>query len=241
MAVPAHAHAGMEQHLSLRSHFAVLAAAAAAASLSGCMDFLETAATQDPPGAGAAAVAPDDPDPDVPRPPAAPLVINEIDYDQRGADDAEFVEIVNPNPSAVDLADYRIELINGSNGRRYGSYAPTGRLDAGAYLVIGDQAVMDAMPAGTLTAPLKSGGLQNGPDAVRIVEAATGRVLDALHYEEAITDTGEGSPAPEDATGSPTSIGRCPDGFDSDDNGADFATMTPTPGAANDCAGLVSG
>ena len=84
-------------------------------------------------------------------------------------------------------------------------------------------------------------GRPHGPDAVRIVEAATGRVLDALHYEEAIPDTGEGSPAPEDATGSPTSIGRCPDGFDSDDNGADFATMTPTPGAANDCGVLRSG
>ena len=139
------------------------------------------------------------------------------------------------------MADYRIELVNGSNGRRYGSYAPAGRLDAGAYLVIGDPAVIASVPAGTLTAPLKSGGLQNGPDAVRIVEAATGRVLDGLHYEEAIPDTGEGSPAPEDATGSPSSIGRCPDGFDSDDNGADFAPMTPTPGAVNACAGLLSG
>ncbi|MDD9989791.1 MAG: lamin tail domain-containing protein [Spirochaetaceae bacterium] len=231
----------MEQLLSLRSLFAVLAAAAAAASLSGCMEFLETSATQDPPGAGAAAVAPDAPDPDVPRPPAAPLVINEVDYDQKGADDAEFMEIVNPNPSAVDLADYRIELINGSNGRRYGSYAPTGRLDAGAYLVIGDQAVIDAAAVGTVTLPLKSGGLQNGPDAVRIVEAATGRVLDGVHYRDAVPGFGEGAPAPRDDTSSPTSIGRCPDGFDSDDNGADFGTMTPSPGAANACAGLISG
>ena len=107
--------------------------------------------------------------------------------------------------------------------------------------MIGDQAVIDAAPAGTVTAPLKSGGLQNGPDAVRVVEAATGRVLDALHYEEAIPDIGEGRPAPEDAGDSPASIGRCPDGFDSDDNGADFAAMAPSPGAPNACAGLVSG
>jgi len=231
----------MEHLLSLRSFLAMLAAVAAGASLSGCMDFLDTAGTQDPPGAGTAAAAPDDADPDVPRPPAAALVINEVDYDQRGADDAEFVEVVNPNPSAVDLADYRIELINGSNGRRYGSYAPTGRLEAGAYLVIGDQAVIDAMSSGTVTLPLKSGGLQNGPDAVRIVEAATGRVLDGVHYRDAVPGFGEGAPAPRDDTGAPTSIGRCPDGFDSDDNGADFATMTPSPGAANACAGLISG
>ncbi len=198
------------------------------------MDFTSNSESADP-------AAPDGSGADSPRPPALKLVINEVDYDQAGADDAEFVEILNPNSSAVELDDYRIELVNGANGRRYGSYAPAGRLDAGAYLVIGDQAVIHALPAGTAAVPLKSGGLQNGPDAVRIVEAATGRVLDALHYEEAIPDTGEGRPAPEDATDSPTSIGRCPDGFDSDDNGADFAAAPPTPGAANACAGLVSG
>ena len=207
------------------------------------MDFLDETSTRDEtsthdpssPG-GSGTPAPAGTDPDTSRPPALKLVINEVDYDQAGADDAEFVEIVNPNSDAVELDDYRIELVNGSNGRRYGSYAPAGRLDAGAYLVIGDRAVINALPAGTAAATLKSGGLQNGPDAVRIVEAATGRVLDALHYEEAIPDTGEGTPAPEDVTSSPTSIGRCPDGFDSDDNGADFATMTPTPGAVNACS-----
>lgn len=232
----------MEQLLSLRSLFAVLAAGMAAASLMGCMDFVDAASTQRTSRSGTAdAAAPDDADAGTPRPPALKLVINEFDYDQAGADTAEFVEIVNPNPSAVDLANYRIEMINGSNGRRYGSYAPTGRLDAGAYLVIGDQAVIASVPAGTLTAPLKSGGLQNGPDAVRIVEAATGRVLDGVHYRDAVPGIGEGAPAPRDDTGAPTSIGRCPDGFDSDDNGADFATMSPTPGAANACAGTVPG
>ena len=206
------------------------------------MDFPDATLTQRTSRSGTAdAAAPDDADTDTPRPPALKLVINEIDYDQAGADTAEFVEVFNPNPSAVDLADYRIELINGSNGRRYGSYAATGRLEAGAYLVIGDQAVIDATSAATVTLPLKSGGLQNGPDAVRIVEAATGRVLDGVHYREAVSGIGEGAPAPRDDTGSPTSISRCPDGFDSDDNGADFATMTPTPGAANACAGTVPG
>ena len=238
----------MEQLRCVRSRGAALATLLAAASLTGCMDFLDETSTRDEtsthdpssPG-GSGTPAPAGTDPDTSRPPALKLVINEVDYDQAGADDAEFVEIVNPNSDAVDLADYRVELINGSNGRGYGSYAAEGRLESGGYLVIGDPAVIASVPAGTHTAPLKSGGLQNGPDAVRIVETATGRVLDGLHYEEAIPDTGEGTPAPEDITNSPMSIGRCPDGFDSDDNGADFAPMTPTPGAANDCAGLVSG
>ena len=223
----------MGQLLSIRSHVAVLATILAAASLTGCMDFVDATSTN--------ATAPQDTDPDTPRPPALKLVINEVDYDQAGADTAEFVEIVNPNTSAVDLADYRIELVNGSNGRRYGSYTGAGRLAAGGYFVIADQTVIDSVPSGAVTAPLKSGGLQNGPDAIRIVEAATGRVLDAVHYMEAVPGFGEGDPAPKDDTGEPASIGRCPDGFDSDDNGADFAPMTPTPGAANDCAGLISG
>ena len=232
----------MEQLLSLRALVATVATSLAAASLIGCMDFVETTSTQDSLRSDTTdQTAADDTASDAPRPPALKLVINEVDYDQAGADTAEFVEIVNPNASAVDLADYRIELVNGSNGRRYGTYKATGRLAVGGYLVIADQAVINSVPSGTVTAPLKSGGLQNGPDAIRIVEAATGRVLDGLHYEEPVPDTGEGQPAPEDDTGAPASIGRCPDGFDSDDNGADFATMTPTPGAANDCADPVSG
>ena len=232
----------MKRFLSLRRIVAALATGVAAASLSGCMDFLDATSTQSPPHSDTAdATPPEDTAADDPRPPALKLVINEVDYDQAGADVAEFVEIVNPNTSAVDLADYRIELVNGSNGRRYGSYTTTGRLAAGGYFVIADQTVIDAVPTGTVSVPLKSSGLQNGPDAIRIVEAATGRVLDGVHYEEAVAGSGEGGPAPEDDTGAPASIGRCPDAFDSDDNGADFATMTPTPGAANACAGLISG
>ena len=232
---------GMEQSFSVRSLVAALATGIAATSLIGCMDFVETASTPDSPRSDTTdQTAADDTASDAPRPPALKLVINEVDYDQAGADTAEFVEIVNPNTTAVDLNDYLIELVNGSNGRRYGTYTTTGRLAAGGYFVIADRTVIDSVPSGTVTAPLKSGGLQNGPDAIRIVEAATGRVLDAVHYHDAVPGFGEGDPAPKDDTGEPTSIGRCPDGFDSDDNGADFAPMTPTPGAANACDGLIS-
>lgn len=218
---------GMRQFLWVRNVVAAMATSLAAASLSGCMDFPGTTATG---GRG-------DPQPDAPRSPAAKLTINEFDYDQAGADNAEFVEIVNPNAAAVDLTDYRIEMINGSNGRKYGTYAPAGSLPAGGYFVIADAAVIAALPAGTANMPLKSGGLQNGPDGIRIVEAGTGRVLDGVHYRDSVPGAGEGRPAPKDDTAAPTSIGRCNGGADSDDNGADFATMTPTPGAANACAG----
>ena len=67
------------------------------------------------------------------------------------------------------------------------------------------------------------------------MEVATGRVVDAVHYEGAVPGAGEGSPAPADGDDAAISIGRCPNGFDSSDNGGDFATMTATPGTSNSC------
>jgi len=42
------------------------------------------------------------------------LVINEVDYDQVGGDDAEFIEIKNVSGSVVNLTDVSLDLINGS-------------------------------------------------------------------------------------------------------------------------------
>ncbi len=114
-----------------------------------------------------------------------------------------------------------------------------GQLAADGFLVIADQAVIDEpnlLPAGTPTLVLTGTGIQNGPDGVRIVAKADGRVVDAVHYEGVVPGAGEGSPAPQDPDTDDTSIGRCPAGFDSNDNGLDFRTMTATPGAANTCS-----
>lgn len=173
-------------------------------------------------------------------PQKAALIVNEIDYDQPGSTDtAEFVEILNPGTSPVALSGYRIELVNGTNDKPYETYEATGSLAAGGFLVIADQAVIDAddLPDAATTVALTSAGLQNGPDAVRIVAKTDGRVVDAVHYESAVPGAGEGSPAPADAANAASkSIGRCPNGLDSNDNAADFRTMTPTPGAANTCS-----
>ena len=83
---------------------------------------------------------------------------------------------------------------------------------------------------------LLTDNLQNGPDAIRIVEKGTGRVVDGVHYEGAVPGAGEGSPAGRDSSAASKSIGRCANGFDSDDNLLDFRSMTATPGAANTCS-----
>ena len=96
------------------------------------------------------------------------------------------------------------------------------------------QDVIDDLPSGTPSLVLTGTGIQNGPDGVRIVAKADGRVVDAVHYEGVVLGAGEGSAAPQGPEDK--SIGRCPNGFDSNDNGLDFRTMTATPGAANACS-----
>ena len=181
--------------------------------------------------------------PDLPlAPPKAVLLINEIDYDQDGSsDNAEFIEILNSGSGAVDLSLYRVELVDGVRKTSYKDYELTGSLAAGGFLVIADKKIFDdnagLPPVGTDPLLLTSSGIQNGPDVVRIVAVADDRVVDAVHYERVVPGLGEGSPAPEDpAAETATSIGRCPSGFDSDDNGVDFRTMTATPGTANTCS-----
>ncbi len=171
--------------------------------------------------------------------PAAALLINEIDYDQPGSSDtAEFVEILNPGSSPVDLTGYRIEMVDVGDGEAYASYTGAGSLAAGKYLVIGDKAVLDAatLPDATVKIALGSSGLQQGPDAVRIVRIADEKVMDAVQYEGTPTGAGEGASAPTDPATAGKSIGRCPNGSDSNDNGTDFRAMTATPGKVNTCS-----
>ena len=179
--------------------------------------------------------------PDLPlMPQAATLLVNEIDYDQAGStDSAEFIEILNPGSAAVDLADYRFELVDGADDEPYQSVDGSGQLPGGGFLVLAKQSLIDTpsfLPAGTLTIALTGNSITNGPDGVRIVRQAGSRVVDAVHYEGVVPGAGEGSPAPQDPDTDTTSIGRCPAGFDSDDNGLDFRAMPATPGAANTCS-----
>ena len=176
--------------------------------------------------------------PDLPLMPSpAALLVNEIDYDQEGSSDAaEFIEILNPGSTAVDLSGYRFDLVDGADGDAYLSYDGAGQLAADGFLVIADQAVIDGLPNGTPSFVLSGNGITNGPDGVRIVSKADGRVVDAVHYEGAVPGSGEGSPAPQDPATASTSIGRCPAGFDSNDNGLDFREVPATPGSANTCS-----
>jgi hypothetical protein len=164
-----------------------------------------------------------------PPPPADPqLVINEIDYDQVGADAGGFVELRNNGTAELDLAGFALVLVDGGASVEYARRALTGTLAPGAYHVVS----IDA---------------QNGaPDGVAVLDTSTGVLLDALSYEGEITAATigsatytlvEGAALPATVADSNTADGsliRSPDGQDTNDAASDWTfTATATPGAAN--------
>lgn len=168
------------------------------------------------------------PPPPPPPPPSAKLVINEIDYDQVGADSGGFVEIANAGGSAAALDGIALVLVNGGDGLEYARSALSGSLAAGAYLSIELEA-------------------QNGaPDGVALVDTAAGALLDAFSYEGEITaavidgqtyNLVEGTALAAAVADSNTidgSLSRIPDKQDTNNAASDWAfTQTKTPGDAN--------
>jgi hypothetical protein len=165
---------------------------------------------------------------------ASGLRLNELDYEQASADAGEFVEVVNRAACEADLAGVALELVNGSDGKVYARYElaeAAASLASGARLVLGDPSVLSALPAGTPNLALNGSGLQNGPDAVRLVQGE--QVLDAVAYEGAVPGVDAGvSPADDEER----ALGRCPDGFDSGDPALDLRLAPPSPGASNTCS-----
>jgi large repetitive protein len=156
------------------------------------------------------------------------LVINEIDYDQVGADSGGFVEIANRGSTAATLDGIALVLVNGADGTEYARAALTGTIAAGGYLKVDIEA-------------------QNGaPDGVALIDTASKALLDALSYEGEIAaatidaqayDLVEGAALDAAIADSNTvdgSLSRIPDKADTNDAASDWEfTSTKTPGAAN--------
>ena len=103
-----------------------------------------------------------------------PIFINEIHYDNTGADSGEGVEVAGP--AGADLTNWRLVPYNGNDGA---AYAPTITLTG----VLSDQ------QNGFGTAFFTITGLQNGaPDGVALLNAA-GTVVQFLSYEGVFTAT----------------------------------------------------
>jgi Lamin Tail Domain len=167
------------------------------------------------------------PPPPPPPPPTSGLVINEVDYDQVGADGDGFVELKNTSTTEIDLSGIALVYVDGADSVEYDREALTGSLAPGAYLVV-------------------AGDAQNGaPDGLALVNT-DGALLDALSYEGSITaavisgrtySLVEGTMLPETVADSNTAAGslsRIPDGADTNNAASDWVfTTTLTRGAAN--------
>jgi hypothetical protein len=179
------------------------------------------------------------------------LVLNEIDVDQVGTDNAEYIELLAR--TETDLGGIAVVMLNGgvTPGQEYSriDLGPAGTLGAGACLVVAGPNVAVACGAGKLTPPGwdLTNRIQNGPcDALMLFDTIGRRVIDTVSYagvlhravlsgETAERDATEGSAgAPADSNTAVGSLGRLPDGQDTGQNGVDFR-FSPrlTPGAPN--------
>lgn len=108
----------------------------------------------------------------------AEVFINELHYDNAGADVGEAVEIVAT--AGENLAGYRVWLYNGSN-------APNTAKTYGSAAVPAAQARTCGASVGITTVTWPRDGLQNGPsDGIALIDG-NGNVVEFISYEGAIT------------------------------------------------------
>ena len=178
------------------------------------------------------------------------LVINEVDYDQIGSDNAEFIEIYNPSLAPISLANKQLLLITGSDDSIYATIdLGTGTLAPGGYLVIAGANVSVSAPATKLDPAWTTDEVQNGaPDGIALVDNATHTLIDALSYEGQMIDVNlpgfaaavslvEAPVLPTataDSNQTDGSLCRSPNGQDTDHAAADWKFCgTKSPGQPN--------
>jgi hypothetical protein len=154
------------------------------------------------------------------------VVINELM--SNGPSGAEFVELYNPSTCAVPIGNWELkyQASSGNPGSAGAKFGSGESIPAKGFFVVGTSDFSGAKDA-TLTAGLGNTGAQLG------LVNDTGKLIDAVGYGTGTAGTyTEGTPAGVPATGG--SIGRSPNGGDTNNNKTDFKTYgTPSPGIAN--------
>ncbi len=160
------------------------------------------------------------------------MVINEVDYQETGATDVEFVEIYNSGNTTINLGTYNLQLVDGDTASVYQTIAlGSGDLAAGEYFVVCAGA---SVANCNLDTGLGTDFIQNGsPDAIALLDGAT--VIDTVSYDGSVAapyteGTGAGS---DDAAAESAGLSRFPDGNDTDNNASDFSVRCVTPGGPN--------
>jgi hypothetical protein len=178
----------------------------------------------------------------------AAIVINEVDYDQPGVDNFEFIELFNNGATAASLANLSVRLVNGNGSTEYAKIIlPSTLLPAGGYFVI--CGLGSAVANCDLPGLAASDAIQNGaPDGIALVDDTSRTVLGSLSYEGNITAatlTGiagsaslvNGAPLPvsvaDDNVQADIGLSRIPNGLDTHNDATDWRLAQVTPGAAN--------
>ncbi|MEQ1921297.1 MAG: LamG-like jellyroll fold domain-containing protein [Pyrinomonadaceae bacterium] len=163
------------------------------------------------------------------------LVVNEIDYDQVGTDNAEFVELKNVSASPINLDNYEVVFVNGAGAAIYDTIdLPNVNLAPGDYYVI------CANVATVLNCDLDDGPdtdfIQNGTSDAVAVRLSSGIVVDTVSYEGnagAPYTEGTGASANDSNTVGFIGLSRFADGTDTDNNDADVSLRCISPGLGN--------
>lgn len=178
----------------------------------------------------------------------AALTINELDADDAGTDDAEFVELYDGGSGNTSLNGYVLVFFNGSGDSSYAAYDLDGySTDANGYFVLGSAGVTN------VDYTFNANAIQNGADAVALFQASasdypngtaapgSGTLIDAIVHDTnddddsgLLTALNQSTQYNEDENSNKdtVSLQRCANGTGT------FTLYEPTPGAFNTCGGL---
>ena len=180
---------------------------------------------------------------------AQSLVINEIESDSPGTDDAEFIELYSTTPN-TRLEGYVMVLFNRSDDASYAAYDLYGySTDDNGYFVTGESGVTVVMEVFSSSS---SSNIQNGPDAVSLYQAndtdfpndtaaTTTNLVDAVVYDNnqpddmaLLTGLDETTQFNEDegGNGASNSLQRQSDGS--------FIAGTPSPNTSNQALSILA-
>ena len=157
------------------------------------------------------------------------LVINEVKVAGTTSADDEFIEIFNPCATSVSLVDWTLSHLAATGTSANVIATLTGSIAGNGYYLAAETSCACSTNADLTYA---SGNLAAAGGGVAL-RNPSGTVIDSVGYGTGTANAYvEGAPAAAPPAGS--SIGRHPNGYDSDHNDADFTVATtPTPRAPN--------
>jgi len=170
------------------------------------------------------------------------IKINEIFPNPDGSDSgSEWIELYNTGTEAVRLDNWSIETASSSYSTRF-IFPAEITIEPGDFFLIGEELVPSEVADINIDTTLSLGNASTGFDGIRLKDCP-GNVVDTILYAkmtavpsedeiEFLDDAGDETVAIFPDSGK--SIGRYPDGADTDNNFTDLGSnMTPTPRAPN--------